>query len=83
MNTEAWQNVTGSCTKKECILVEIHTVKKTKLLPKNLLSIRLQNVKSQFTVKSKKPHPSCVINKGKCLCEEEHIGETEKNVEKR
>ena len=32
--------------------------------------------------KSKSLHPSCVIYRGKCLCGEGHIGETERNVEK-
>ena len=36
-----------------------------------------------FKVKRKKPHPSCVIYRGKCSCGEEYIGETERNVEKR
>ena len=34
-------------------------------------------------LKSKNPHPSCVIYRGKCSCGEEYIGETEINVEKR
>ena len=34
-------------------------------------------------VKSKNPNPSCVIYRGKCLCGEEYIGETERDVEKR
>ena len=29
------------------------------------------------------PCPSCVIYKSKCSCEEEYIGETERNVDKR
>ena len=42
-----------------------------------------RKVKSLFKVKSKNPHPSCVIYRGKCSCGEEYIGETERNVEKR
>ena len=41
-----------------------------------------RKVKSLFKVKSKNPHPSCVICKGKCSCGEEYIGETERNMEK-
>ena len=42
-----------------------------------------RKVKSLFKVKSKNPHPSCVIYRGKCSCREEYIRETERNVEKR
>ena len=42
-----------------------------------------RKAKSLFKVKSKNPHPSCVIYRGKCLCGEEYIGETERNMEKR
>ena len=42
-----------------------------------------RKAKSLFKVKSKNPHPSYVIKRGKCLCGEEYIGETERNMEKR
>ena len=91
-NIEARQNVTGSCVRvyfgwntygEENENASKKSVKKFEALTnsRHWPVTGLQKVKSQFTVKSKKPHPSCVINKGKCLCEEEHIGETEKNVE--
>ena len=36
-----------------------------------------------FKVKSKNPHPSCVIYMGKCSCREGYIGKRERNVAKR
>ena len=41
-----------------------------------------RKVKSLFKVKTKNPHPYCVIYRCKCSCGEEYIGETERNVEK-
>ena len=41
-----------------------------------------RKVKWLFKVKSKNPHPSCVIYRGKFSCGEEHIREIERNVEK-
>ena len=41
-----------------------------------------RKVKSLFKVKSKNPHPSCVIYRGNCSCGEEYIGKTERNVVK-
>ena len=42
-----------------------------------------KGIKSLFKVKSRTPHPSRVIYRGKCSCGEKYIGQTEKNVEKR
>ena len=34
-----------------------------------------------FKLKSRNPHPSCVIYEGVCVCEQTYIGETRRNVE--
>ena len=34
--------------------------------------------KSLFKVKSKNPHLSCVVYRGRCSCGEEYVGETER-----
>ena len=36
-----------------------------------------------FRLKSKNPHPSCVIYEGSCSCSDTYIGETKRNVEVR
>ena len=43
----------------------------------------IKKVKSLLKVKSKNPHPSCVIYRGKCSSGNKYIGKTERNVEKR
>ena len=40
-----------------------------------------KKVKQLFKLKSKDPHPSCVIYEGVCSCQEPYIGETARNVE--
>ena len=40
-------------------------------------------VKQIFKLKSKNPHPSCVIYEGVCVSEQTYIGETKRNVELR
>ena len=42
----------------------------------------IKKVKSLFKVKSKNPHLSCVIYRGKCSSGNKYIGKTERNVEK-
>ena len=39
-----------------------------------------RKVKSLFKIKSKNPHPSCVIYRGTCSCEDEYTGETKKKL---
>ena len=39
-------------------------------------------VKSLYKVKSKNSRPSCVVYRSKCLCGEEYMRETYRNVEK-
>ena len=39
--------------------------------------------KQLFKLKSKKPHPSCVIYEGVCVCEQTYLGQTRRNVELR
>ena len=34
-----------------------------------------------FKLKSRNPHPSCVIYEGVCSCQASHIGKTVRNVE--
>ena len=83
---------------KPFILVEIsyceenknaskHFIKKFETFNNHYYRIAIKwitgKVKSLFKVKSKNPHPSCVIYRGKCACEEQYIGETERNVEER
>ena len=40
-----------------------------------------KKVKQLFKLKSRNPHPSCVIYEGVCSCQESYIGETVRNVE--
>ena len=40
-----------------------------------------KKVKQLFKLKSKNPHPSCVIYEEVCVCEQIYIGETRRNVE--
>ena len=40
-------------------------------------------MKQFFKLKSKNPHPSCVICKWVCVCEQIYIGEMRRNVELR
>ena len=38
-------------------------------------------MRNLFRLKSKNPHPACVIYEGICKCKENYIGETKRNVE--
>ena len=38
-------------------------------------------MKQLFELKSRNPHPACVIYEGGCVCEQKYIGETGRNVE--
>ena len=40
-----------------------------------------KKVKQLFKLKSRNPHPSCVIYEGVCSCQESYISETARNVE--
>ena len=40
-----------------------------------------EKVKQLFKLKSRNPHPSCMIYKGTCSCQESYIGETVRNVQ--
>ena len=40
-----------------------------------------KKVKQLFQLKSRNPHPSCVIYEGVCSCQESYIDETVRNVE--
>ena len=40
-----------------------------------------KKVKQLFKLKSRNPHPPCVIYEGVCSCQESYIGETVRNVE--
>ena len=46
-----------------------------------VLSGSLKKVKQLFKLKSRNPHPSCMIYEGICSCQESYIGETVRNVE--
>ena len=67
--------------------VSKHFIKKFKAFTNHLYRIAIKwitrKVKSLFKDKSKNPRHCCVIYRGKCSCEEENIGKTERNVEKR
>ena len=62
-------------------------VKKFHEFTNNSCKIRIKwitkKVKQLFKLKSKNPHPSCVIYEGVCVCEQTYIGETRRNVELR
>ena len=38
-------------------------------------------MRNLFFLKSKNPHPGCVIYEGICTCKENYTGETKRNVE--
>ena len=40
-------------------------------------------MKQLFKLKSRNPHPVCVIYEGVCVCEQTYIGETRHNIELR
>ena len=42
-----------------------------------------EKVKQLFKLKSRNPHPACVIYLGVCVCEQTYIGEKRRNVELR
>ena len=42
-----------------------------------------KKVKQLFKLKSRNPHPACVMYEGVCACEQKYIGETGRNVELR
>ena len=42
-----------------------------------------RKIRTLFRLKSKNPHPSCVIYEGSCSCSDTYIGETKRNVEVR
>ena len=42
-----------------------------------------KKMKQLFKLKSRNPHPACVIYEGVCVCEQSYIGETRRNVELR
>ena len=59
-------------------------IKKFHEFTNNSYEIRIKwitkKVKQLFKLKSKNPHPSCVIYEGVCVCEQTYIGETRRNV---
>ena len=60
-------------------------MKKFDVFTDNKYDIRIKwitkKVKQLFKLKSRNPHPSCVIYEGICSCQESYIGETVRNVE--
>ena len=62
-------------------------MKKFNVVTDNKYDIRIKwitkKVKQLFKLKSRNPHPSCVIYEGVCSCQESCIGETVRNVETR
>ena len=60
-------------------------VKKFDVFTDNKYDIRIKwitkKVKQLFKLKSRNPHPSCVIYEGVCSCQESYISETVRNVE--
>ena len=60
-------------------------MKKFDVFTDNKYDIRIKwitkKVKQLFKLKSRNPHPSCVIYEGVCSCQESYIGETVRNVE--
>ena len=42
-----------------------------------------KKMKQLFKLKSRNPHPACVMYEGVCVCEQKYIGETGRNVELR
>ena len=38
-------------------------------------------MRNMFRLKSKNPHPACVIYEGICTCKENYVGETKRNAE--
>ena len=62
-----------------------HFMKKFAAFTDNNYNIRIKwitkKVKKLLKLKSKNPHPSCVIYEDVCSCQESYIGETVRNVE--
>ena len=60
-------------------------MKKFDVFTDNKYDIRIKwitkKVKQLFKLKSRNPHPSCVIYEGVCSCQESYLGETVRNVE--
>ena len=60
-------------------------MKKFDVFTDNKYDIRIKwitkKVKQLFKLKSRNPHPSCVIYEGVCSCQVSYIGETVRNVE--
>ena len=60
-------------------------MKKFDVFTDNKYDIRIKwitkKVKQLFKLKSRNPHPSCVIYEGVCSCQESYIGETVRNIE--
>ena len=60
-------------------------IKKFHIFTTNSHKIRIKRIakkaKQLFKLKSKNPHPSCVIYEGVCVCEQIYIGEMRHNVE--
>ena len=47
----------------------------------HILKVGYKKVKQLFQLKSKNPHPSCVIYKGTWTCKKSYIGENRHNIE--
>ena len=60
-------------------------MKKFNLFTDDKYDIRIKwitkKVRQLFKLKSRNPHPSCVIYEGVCSCKESYIGETVRNAE--
>ena len=73
------------CPRKETLSKRV--IKNFHEFTNNSYEIRIKwitkKVKQRFKLKSKNPHPSCVIYEGVCVCEQTYIGETRRNVEVR
>ena len=82
--------------KKQVILIEVpyceknetfskHFLRKFHELTNDLYEIKIKwitkKMRNLFRLKSKNPHPACVIYEGICTCKESYVGETKRNVE--
>ena len=78
--------------KKQVILIEVPYCEKNETsskhlheLTNDLYEIKIKwitkKLRNLFHLKSKNPHPACVIYEGICTCKENYIGETKRNVE--
>ena len=60
-------------------------MKKFDVFTDNKYDIRIKwitkKIKELFKLKSRSPHPSCVIYIGVCSCQESYVGEALRNVE--